>query len=152
VFQSEYPGRELPNTISNGKSEIPVFEKNARSGESFMQDMRRIVLGGGTEGREALPLAMKGDKESAEEFRKRMLTKSSGEMKKAGGFLIQNPNYLRGIYKMLANMSVKALVGREGSKGVDESTKNVKSLINEIRKDFTSYKNQITKNFVQTWN
>ena len=152
VFESEYPGRELPNTISNGKSEIPVFEKNARSGESFMQDMRRIVLGGGTEGREAFPLAMKGDKESAEEFRKRMLTKPSGEMKKSGGFLIQNPNYLKGIYKMLANMSAKTLVGREGSVGIDESSKNVKSLISEIRKDLSIYKKQITKNFIKSWN
>lgn len=152
VYESSYPGKDLPNTISNGKSEIPVFQKGARSGESFMQDMRRIILGTGAESREALPLAMKGDKESDDEFRKRILSKASGEMKKAGGFLIQNPNYLRGIYKILAKMSAQALVGRNASKSVDESTKNIKYIISEIRKDFTAYKNQITKNFIQSWN
>lgn len=152
VFTAEYPDRDLPTTISNGKNELPIYQKSARSGESFMQDIRRIVLGTGTASREILPLALKGDKESDEEFRRRAMTDQKGKMNKSAGFLIQEPKYLRALYKMMAQMSANALVGRSGSKGVDESSRRIKSIISEIRKGFDTHKKQVTKNFIQSWN
>lgn len=163
LYKSEYPGKDLPQTISNNKAQIPM--------KTFVQDMRRIVLGTGVANREYLPLALSGEEASEEQFKKMMLTKlkpnpgeseeeykkrvmsaPQEEMKMSGGFFIQNPEFLKDLYKNLRNMSVKTLVGREGSVGLDESFKSVKSLIIEIRNDFESYKKQITKNFIKSWN
>ena len=157
MYKSEFPRTSVPSTIKSGDKEMPMYQPRVKgvsgSIQSFLPELRRVILGSGPYSYESVPLLMKGDKESDEEFTKRLMTDpKSGEMAKSAGFLIQNPDYIRNIYKVLSQMSADAVVGRRKPKPVDESAKNIKSLISEVKKGLEAYKNQITKNFIKSWN
>jgi len=125
--ENDYMGQGLPSEVTNkqGKKTIDIKE--------FVQLIRKVILGSGTEGPE-LERLFKAGKENSEEFRKLVSSK---------GFLLQNPSYIKRIYSLLRQLPAGSEYGTESSAKLDENITSIHSLINELKSEFKSYKKQL---------
>jgi hypothetical protein len=125
--KNDYMGQGLPSEVTNkqGKKTIKIKE--------FVQLIKKVILGSGTEGSE-LEKLFKAGKEDSEEFKKLVSSK---------GFLLQNPAYLKKIYSLLKQLPSGSEFGTESSAKLDENITSIQSLINELKSEFESYNKQI---------
>ena len=125
--ENEFMGQGLPSEVTNrlGKNKLDI--------KKFVQLIRKVILGSGTEGPE-LERLFKTGKENSEEFRKLVSSK---------GFLLQNPSYLKRIYSLLRQLPAGSEYGTEASAKLDENITSIHSLINELKSEFKSYKKQL---------
>jgi len=125
--KNDYMGQGLPSEVTNkqGKKSIKIKE--------FVQLIKKVILGSGTEGSE-LEKLFKAGKEDSEEFKKLVSSK---------GFLLQNPAYLKKIYSLIKQLPAGSEYGTESSAKLDENITSVQSLINELKSEFESYNKKI---------
>lgn len=128
---NNYLGQGLPSEVTNklGKKNIPIRE--------FIQLLKKVTLGSGTEGKE-LEKYFKSGEEESEEFKKLVSSK---------GFLLQNPAYLRNVYSLLKQLPSESELGNSPQARLDESINKVQKLINELKKEFDNYNNKLLKSF-----
>lgn len=130
-------GKNLPSSLRSKPS------KKFPEGKEFkisyvISQIRKVLLGSGTEGPEMSAL-FRGDKE-------KFASSSSSK-----GFLIKNPNYLVALYNLLQQLPTQRVLGRSEPTKFDENTKNISSLISEIKNEINNYEKQILKNLKKTW-
>ena len=122
-------GQDLPAEVANrlGNVNMPI--------RLFVQLIKKVVIGSGTEGRE-LEKYFKAGQENSEEFK---------QLVKNGGFLLQNPTYLRRVYSLLSKLPAGTGLGNIPQSRLDENMNKIKQLINELKNEFDSYNNQLLK-------
>ena len=125
-----YMGQGLPSEVTNkqGKKTIKIRE--------FVQLLKKVILGSGTEGPE-LEKLFKAGKEDSEEFKNLVSSK---------GFLLQNPTYLKRIYSLLRQLPAGSEYGTESSAKLDENISSIQNLINELKNELNSYNEQLFNN------
>lgn len=168
IEDSGFTGEGLPTFVKNKNGNImPMYSKGGKI--SFLNDIKRILIGSEYLGRDLANLALSGDEESDEQYKKLASQKGTGETQASVGFLLREPSYLRRIYQTMQDMHDDAVVGREniraekpfeytppkdkelGIRNVDESVNNIKKLIKIMKKEIVNEKNNINSNFLKTW-
>jgi len=126
---NNYLGQGLPSEVANkqGKKNIPIRE--------FVQLLKKVTLGSGTEGSE-LEKYFKAGKEETEEFK---------NLVKSKGYLLQNPAYLKNIYSLLRTLPSGTELGSAPQAKLDESIIKIQNLINELKNDFQNYNKKLLK-------
>jgi hypothetical protein len=126
---NNYLGQGLPSEVTNkqGKKNVPIRE--------FVQLLKKVTLGSGTEGRE-LEKYFKAGKEETEEFK---------NLVKSKGYLLQNPAYLKNIYSLLRQLPSGTELGSAPQARLDEKIVKIQNLINELKSDFENYNKILLK-------
>lgn len=126
----DYLGQDLPAQVTNrlGKVNMPIRQ--------FVQLLKKVVLGSGTEGRE-IEKYFKAGQEGSEEFK---------QLVKSGGFLLKNPTYLRRVYSLLSKLPAGTELGGTPQARLDENINKIKILIKELKSEFNNYEKNLINN------
>lgn len=169
IEDSGFTGQDMPKFVRNNDgTTLPMYDSS--SPVSFLNEIKRILIGTKYLGSNLANLALRGDRESDEMYKQLASQGPGGTPKASVPFLLREPSYLRRIYETMQKIHSDAVVGREniraekpydyvppttdrelGIRNVNESTEKIKTLIKMMRKKINSEKNNINLNFLNSW-